>query len=669
MLPACLLACVLCTSLAGCWSSQWARTRRVPRNPLDQPLELLSRSGPHPTQRTMQLLRRYDMAGQWGGRPDQLLAQVQQIADIEPTADNVYAVAELAYIAGRKIEAEGDEPLALDMFGTAVANAYLYLLNDEFDAQRNPYDPQFRGACDLYNAALESTLRMIQRQGLLKPGEQHTIATARQEFDLTIQLRGPWREENIAELKFVSDYEVQGLKNHYHTYGLGVPLIAVYQNAGTALPGEAYYPPGMSFPVTAFLRVLPAEPTRTTDGRPHHACVLELHDSLAASDIDIHGRLVPLETDLTTPLAFCLDNPIFKDAHLPTRGLIKPEKSREGLYMLEVFDPDKIPVLMVHGFWSSLVTWMEMFNDLRGSREVARPLPVLVLPLPHGPTVLDTAPRKCARNCGGPCAAAGSARPISPLDRMVLVGHSMGGLICKLQTLDSGDRFWRLVSDQPFSQLESSPEDREKLANLLFFHPNQSVSRVVMIATPHRGSHIANGATQWLGSRIIHLPQQLVKTKEALASSHPELFHPTSLLNINTVVDSLAPDSPILPVMLNAPRGPWIEYHNIVGLLDERPVIGKVVGPGDGVVTYESAHLEEADSEVVVSADHVTIHRSPRTILEVHRILREHLQDVHREQTAPYDAQRQQPAPYDAQRDQPAGLADAIGPPPLPSAL
>jgi hypothetical protein len=34
--------------------------------------------------------------------------------------------------------------------------------------------------------------------------------------------------------------------------------------------------------------------------------------------------------------------------------------------------------------------------------------------------------------------------------------------------------------------------------------------------------------------------------------------------------------------------------------------------------------LEDADSEIVVGADHWNVHRHPRTILEVRRILLEH---------------------------------------------
>ena len=56
----------------------------------------------------------------------------------------------------------------------------------------------------------------------------------------------------------------------------------------------------------------------------------------------------------------------------PVKGLRDPDATAavSGLYMLEPYDPEKIPVVMIHGFWSSIVTWMEMYNDLRGAPEI-----------------------------------------------------------------------------------------------------------------------------------------------------------------------------------------------------------------------------------------------------------------------------------------------------------
>ena len=130
---------------------------------------------------------------------------------------------------------------------------------------------------------------------------------------------GLGRPTDIAELKFVSDFEVQGLKNHYRTYGLGVPLIAVHRPTRSRRgPAERYYAPGMSFPVTAFLQVLPdARMLEPMPARMRRHCVLELHDPLVASNLIVEGRRVPLETDLSTPLAYSLNDPTFNGPTVP----------------------------------------------------------------------------------------------------------------------------------------------------------------------------------------------------------------------------------------------------------------------------------------------------------------------------------------------------------------
>ncbi len=96
------------------------------------------------------------------------MESLQQMLDVEVDSELVYSVSELAYILGQRAEKSRNEALALDMYGVAVSNAYMYLFSTEFDTLRNPYDPQFRGACDLYNGALESSLRLVNAKGQLK---------------------------------------------------------------------------------------------------------------------------------------------------------------------------------------------------------------------------------------------------------------------------------------------------------------------------------------------------------------------------------------------------------------------------------------------------------------------------------------------------------------------
>ena len=619
---ACVAALVL-TNL-GCQSTHWLRARRLPQTPLAESLNLFSWSGPEPTPRTLQWLRRNDLTDTNEDKaPQRLVEQVNDIAQKRRTSESVYALAELAFLAGKQAEDQKDPATAFDMYGISVANAYLYLVDKNFDQRRNPYDPQFRLACDLYNGALESAMRLAQRQGPLTPGTTRYIQTPNQSIELSVVSKGSWRPEQIERIEFASDYEAKGLKNNYRSYGLGVPLIAVFRRDGNT-PEEQFYAPGMSVAATAFLRVLP-DRARSSD-ESCHFCTLELHDPLVASDVEIVDRLVPLETDLSTPLAYSLSDPMFQRTDIGTRGLLNPDtsKSVQGIYMLEPYDPEKIPVLMVHGLWSSLITWMEMFNDLRGNEEIRNHYQFWFYLYPTGqPFWISSA--QLRQDLERIRLVLDPDNRAPALDEMVLVGHSMGGLLSRMQTLESGDDFWGLVSNKPFQQLHAPRELKDELRETWFFRPDRSIRRVVTIATPHRGSEFSNSTTQWLARKLIRFPEAIAAGTQRLFAENAELRN-SPLLNVKNSVESLSPDSPVLAQMLRAPRAPWVNYHNIVGSIPEEGVIGRVAAGGDGVVKLDSARISGVASETTVPEDHIKIHVHPRSVLEVQRILIEHLE-------------------------------------------
>ncbi len=221
---------------------------------------------------------------------------------------------------------------------------------------------------------------------------------------------------------------------------------------------------------------------------------------------------------------------------------------------------------------------------------------------------------------------------------MVLVGHSMGGLIARLQTLSSGNDFWRLASDKPFSELVADARMRADLSDIFFFEPNPSVRRVITIATPHRGTNISNETTQWLGRRFISLPKDTVQGTRDLLAENPNFFPPNSLVRVSNTIESLSPKLTILPVMLSAPRGPWITYHNIVGRVPQHDFLGHVAGDGDGVVPFASAHLDDVASEIIVPADHLRVESHPLAILEVRRILLEQAAELRQNPYGPVRA-------------------------------
>ena len=621
-----LLTCFLSVFSTGCSTARYLTERSVRENPLASSLRLMTRSGPQVSERTWNTLRRYGLRERYHNDAGLCLNQIQETIRDNRDPELIHALAELSYVEGKKAESLGEVSDALGHFGLALTNSYDYLFSDELAETRNQYDPQFRATCDLYNESLEDTLRILCSEHRIKPGETYRVETPDRAFVISTKIRGDWNPDEFDRYEFVSDYEIATLRSKHTTFGLGVPMIAVRKKPSSDDPREKYYPEGLSYAVTAMMRC-----SKPHDGQygESNVCVLEFFDPLTANQVKLANHWVPLETDLTTPLAFFLDTPRFRERNHETEGLLNPAGAAKnrGLYMLEPYDPERIPVLMVHGLWSSPRTWMDMFNDLRSFPELRQRYQFWFYLYPSGQPFWLSATQlrndlQSLRQTFDP-----PHRDV-PIDQMVLVGHSMGGLISRMQTIDSGDDFWRIVSDQPREKLQGETEQRDKLVSTLFFKPNQSVSRVITIGTPHRGSRFANNLTRWVARQLIELPKMTVKTSEDLVKSNPGLFRDTDLLTMANAIDSLAPESPIFPVMQRAKYSPRVKYHNIIGVLSDPSLLQKKAGRGDGVVSYESARMEDTESELIVDAEHTKIHMTGQAIFEVRRILLDHLREV-----------------------------------------
>jgi hypothetical protein len=90
-----------------------------------------------------------------------------------------------------------------------------------------------------------------------------------------------------------------------------------------------------------------------------------------------------------------------------------------------------------------------------------------------------------------------------------------------------------------------------------------------------------------------------------------------------TSLDGMSPKNPGLLAMADIPVVPGVKVNSIVAIDgDEQPPKGK-----DGVVAYTSAHVNYAESELIVRSYHTCLD-NPATIEEVRRILREHLKEL-----------------------------------------
>ena len=205
------------------------------------------------------------------------------------------------------------------------------------------------------------------------------------------------------------------------------------------------------------------------------------------------------------------------------------------------------------------------------------------------------------------------------LDGMVLVGHSMGGILAKMMTQDTGLTLWNSAITVPHDQFKAPPEMQKTLDDLLIFRPLPCVHRVVFIATPHRGSPIADSGFGQAMADMVRRPAELDKRLAMIEELNgPDVMSPELRGRALNAISNLRTDSPILAALNRIPIQSDVPYHSII------PLIGGN-SETDGVVEYKSSHLDGATSERIVPGTHLS-QQDPDVIRELDRLLREHIE-------------------------------------------
>jgi pimeloyl-ACP methyl ester carboxylesterase len=290
-----------------------------------------------------------------------------------------------------------------------------------------------------------------------------------------------------------------------------------------------------------------------------------------------------------------------------------------GLSLLQPYRRGLVPVLFIHGLWRNPSSWSPMVEALEADPALRDRFQFWTFgystgdPIPYSAWLLRRDLDEVRREFD-------PERTDAAFDRMVVVGHSMGGLLAKMMVQDSGPRLWRLLSDRPFEELEGDPEDRALFRGALFFEPRPEVRRVVFIATPHRGSRVNRGRVEQVGTRLVRLQEPLRASHARLmARNGPEFFNERLHHGLPTSIDGLEWGSPVLTVLSELGLAAGVQTHSIIADRHDPPT----TEGGDGLVPYESAHLEGVASELLLSSGHLC-QAHPAVIREVRRILAEH---------------------------------------------
>ena len=210
-----------------------------------------------PSERTQQLLRSYNLLERLDSSPGDVIAWLQQLVERAPRIDEVHALAEVSKLQADWHLQNGNHRHANKLYAAALLHSHRFLFDSELNLQRNAYDPQFRRICDIYNGSLAAIVRELCDNDQLTNGASIEIGDDDLGMMAKVEFDGRWRDQSFERFELVSDYKTEGLANQYHTYGLGVPLIAVVESQASPNPAQKYYPPSLTLPMTAFCEIQP----------------------------------------------------------------------------------------------------------------------------------------------------------------------------------------------------------------------------------------------------------------------------------------------------------------------------------------------------------------------------------------------------------------------------
>jgi pimeloyl-ACP methyl ester carboxylesterase len=575
-------------------------------------------SGDNLSAPTTQMLNRSGLAEPFKNEPKQVIATLHAGLPTAKDPDRLFALAELSFLHAIKT---GDK----SYFLSAAIYAYAFIFPGQTGTPHDAFDPRFRLAVDLYNQSLAKGFASEEkRQVTLKAGSYEVP------FGELIIAMDPdearWGDFRLVDFVDASELEVRGLRNWYRWPGIGAPLVASLERlpeTGTAAFAEV--PPAIKVAATAFLRI---DNVREGLRTGHVGARLELSTVDKNTSTTVQDRTVPLEFGLSSALAYTLEgSQVYK---IELKGLLAgdfrflKDASRfcDNVFLLEPYRPGRIPLVLVHGTASSPARWAQMLNEILNDRELWGRYQVWLFTYSTGNPILYS----------GGLLTQGLKNTVKELDpegkdgamgKMVVVGHSQGGLLAKLTAMDSDTKFWDAITSVPLDKLDVSAETRQLLRRSVFYEPLPFVKRVIFIATPHRGSFIAGGWIGRLTGKLISVPGKILASAAEVVARDPNIAAKVSLRNIPKSTDNMDPKSTFIKTISSIPVAPGVTTHSIIAVKNPDDPKEKWT---DGVVNYRSAHIEEAASELVVHSGHST-QDEPQTIEEVRRILLENLKE------------------------------------------
>jgi pimeloyl-ACP methyl ester carboxylesterase len=525
-------------------------------------------------------------------------------------------------IALERVRADAStEDMKLDAYLQSARYAYAYLFYTPRQPSQRAFELRQVQVIGFYNFAVQRAVtRFFHVLPQLGPHWTQTALAGwtvlRPQTD--VRLAGDVRVPT--ELISASSLRFNGLRNVYQRDGFGSDFVAVAPPEKPAAdvpwrnPDYVSMTAALVFDGNTLEQVLATRQVQMLARDPYRDGVITVAD-----------REVPLGANFTAAYGVWLARSGFASQSI--RSLL----GREGgittprILLMQPYDPNRLTVVMLHGLASSPEAWINVANEVMGDENLRRNYQVWEVYYPtNAPVAVNLAEIRKALDA--------TLRHFDPTGRarasqnMVLVGHSMGGVIARLLVSFSDDKLWGLVPARPGLSPQKRARLRERLARYFDFTPMPQVTRAVFLAAPHRGTPYAQSRlARWIGN-LVRLPANVLKEVASLSDllksddtgKDASKMQP---IRVNNSIENLNDTDPFIMAAANLPISPRVRYHTIVGVYKPH---GPLATSSDGLVPYQSAHLAGADSELAIPSWH-SVQETPAAILELRRILALHV--------------------------------------------
>lgn len=382
--------------------------------------------------------------------------------------------------------------------------------------------------------------------------------------------------------------------------GIGAPLVMV-----TSFEGIGHIEARQKQPLRNLTAVVRFEGGGAT---------LELVDPYQIETVAVSGTSRPLAADYGAAVMLGMSKA--RIDKLGLARLLRPSRYNDTVHLnfLQPYDPQRIPVLMVHGLDSTPATFATMYFSLLEDPQIRKNYQFWVFSYPSGYPYPYSASllRK----------ELDQVRTDFPDHRdMVIIGHSMGGMISRLMVTDAGDTLWRKAFGKPPGETHIAGHSKQLLEQCLVFENRREIDRALFFSAPHRGSDLATNSIGRIFSRLVKMPGLIADVRNVALSVATADQAGLMIQSAPNSIGTLSPSNAFVVAVNELPIAPGVPYHSVIGDRGK----GDTPDSSDGVVPYWSSHLDGAASEKIVPSGHGS-HDNPEGIAEAHRILLLHLQ-------------------------------------------